>query len=334
MTALTVRGLSRRFGRTTVLDHLDMQLAPGERFVLLGASGSGKSTALRLIAGHDRPDAGDVHLDGASVLGVPPERRGVGMVFQAPLLFPHLTVRENVAFGPRMQGLSRPDTRARVEEMLRRTQLESQAALRPHQLSGGQAQRAALARALAARPRVLLLDEPFSALDAPLRQALRAWLVTLLDDSGTTSVFVTHDQEEAFAVGQRLGVLHAGRLAQVGAPAELYGRPLSAAVAHLLGPATLLPGLQEGRTVRTALGVLQAMEARHGPVTVLLRPEDLRPGERFTATVERVVFAGDHLRATVECAGQRLLAQLPAHHPARSGEVIGLEVPPVWTFPT
>ncbi|MEF2277520.1 ABC transporter ATP-binding protein [Deinococcus sp. YIM 134068] len=337
MMGLEVLDLGKTYpGGPPVLEGVSLSVAAGERLALLGVSGSGKSTLLRCVAGFETPDGGDIRVAGRSVLGVPAERRGVGLVFQAPLLFPHLTVRENVAFGPRVAGLPDAEVRRRVDEMLVRTDLMAQARARPHQLSGGQAQRAALARTLAARPRLLLLDEPLSALDAPLRRRLREWLVTLLDGQDVPSILVTHDGEEAFAFGQRLGVLHGGRLAQVGTPAEVYARPASAAVAALLGAENLLPGVQRGREVQTVLGTLPAATERHGPVTVVLRAEQLVPGGQFTGQVTRVVFAGTGQRVTVRTGdGLHSTALWPLEEALTPGQTLGLGVRPgeVWTVP-
>lgn len=336
MSALEVVGLGKTYpGGPPVLRDVSLSVAAGERLALLGVSGSGKSTLLRCVAGFETPDAGDVRLDGGSVLNVPAERRGVGMVFQAPVLFGHLSVRENVAFGPRVQGRAEREVQRTVAELLARTGLEAQAEQRPDQLSGGQAQRAALARALAARPRLLLLDEPLSALDTPLRRELREWLVTLLSEEGRPSLLVTHDQEEAFAFGDRIGVLHAGQLAQLGPPAELYARPATVAVAALMGVDNLLPGEQRGRVVQTALGPLRAGVEREGLVWAVLRAADLGPGEEARGEVVRVTFAGEggH-RVAVRTAGGHLLVTLRPDAPG-VGTAVGLGVRPaeVWTVP-
>jgi iron(III) transport system ATP-binding protein len=275
--------VSKWFGPTdAAVDHLTLAITPGEVFALIGPSGSGKSSTLRLIAGFERPDSGSISIDGRLVAGphefVAPEHRGVGMVFQDYALFPHLSVDKNVRFG--LRGTPRTAQDARVAELLRLVELESLQARYPHQLSGGEQQRVALARALAPRPGLLLLDEPLSNLDADLRARTRLELARMLRAAGTTTIMVTHDQQEAFEIGDRVGVLMNGCLEQCGTPEELYYRPASRRVAEFVGQADWLPGhlAADGTTIETELGCFPAADAfvPGTAVDMLVRPETLQ----------------------------------------------------------
>jgi putative spermidine/putrescine transport system ATP-binding protein len=234
-TAVRLDGLRKTYGDVVAVDGVDLDIRAGEFFTLLGPSGSGKTTTLRLIAGFERPDEGRVELGGRDVSDVPPYARDVNTVFQDYALFPHMTVAENVAYGLRVKGVPRRDRDARVEEVLRRMRLPGLGKRKPVQLSGGQRQRVALARALVNRPQVLLLDEPLGALDLKLRQEMQVFLKSLQRDLGITFVYVTHDQDEALTMSDRLAVFNDGRIEQVGAPAEVYERPESAFVAGFVG---------------------------------------------------------------------------------------------------
>jgi putative spermidine/putrescine transport system ATP-binding protein len=234
-TAVLLDGLRKTYGDVVAVDGVDLDIRAGEFFTLLGPSGSGKTTTLRLIAGFERPDEGRVELGGRDVSDVPPYARDVNTVFQDYALFPHMTVAENVAYGLRVKGVPRRDRDARVEEVLRRMRLPGLGKRKPVQLSGGQRQRVALARALVNRPQVLLLDEPLGALDLKLRQQMQVFLKSLQRDLGITFVYVTHDQDEALTMSDRLAVFNDGRIEQVGAPAEVYERPESAFVAGFVG---------------------------------------------------------------------------------------------------
>ena len=273
--AVEARGVSKAFGSLQVLDDVDLVVAPGSTVALLGPSGCGKTTLLRTIAGLEVPDAGTVTIDGQLVVGprtrVPPERRRIGMVFQDWALFPHLSVGANVGY-----GLSRDERRSgRVEESLALVGLAGFADRTPATLSGGQQQRVALARALAPRPRAILLDEPFSNLDTALRVQVRTEVHALLADLGITTIFVTHDQEEAFVLGDEVAVMTGGRIAQQAAPATLYDAPASPWVATFVGDANLVEGTADGVTASTAVGPVHLRDAAHGAVEVLLRPEQL-----------------------------------------------------------
>src|SRR6266540_3011243 len=223
--SITAKGVSRRFGDFVALDDVSLEIPSGSLTALLGPSGSGKSTLLRVIAGLERPDAGTVVIDGRDATALPPQRRGVGFVFQHYAAFKHMTVRENVAFGLRVRRRPKAEIRRRVDELLELVQLPGLADRYPAQLSGGQRQRMALARALAVEPQVLLLDEPFGALDARVRKELRAWLRRLHDEMHVTTIFVTHDQEEAMDVADQIVLMNHGRVEQVGGPRELYEEP-------------------------------------------------------------------------------------------------------------
>jgi sulfate/thiosulfate transport system ATP-binding protein len=238
--AIAVHGITKRFGSFVALDNVSLAIAGGSLTALLGPSGSGKSTLLRVIAGLEQPDAGEVLILGEAVTGLAPQKRGVGFVFQHYAAFKHLTVRDNVAFGLKIRKRPKPEIAARVDELLSLVQLDGLADRYPSQLSGGQRQRMALARALAVQPRILLLDEPFGALDARVRKELRSWLRRLHDEVQVTTVIVTHDQEEAMDVADRVAVMNEGRIEQTGKPRDLYEHPANEFVMSFVGPANRL----------------------------------------------------------------------------------------------
>jgi len=300
-------GISKRYGTLPVVRDVDLEIAQGELFVLLGPSGSGKSTLLRIIAGLAEPDAGRVLIGGDDVTGTDPRRRGIGFVFQHYALFRHLSVADNVEFPLRVRRVPRAERQARREELLELVGLSGFGLRKPGQLSGGQQQRVALARALAGKPRVLLLDEPFGALDSKIRVELRHAIRGIQRELGVTTVFVTHDQEEAFALGDRVAVLDGGRLLEVGPPEELYLHPRHERVAAFLGAANVLVGEASDDGVRLGnvelkLGV--AAEAPRGRrVRIVFRPEDVEVAAGKTtapmlgtATVEEATFAGSFER--------------------------------------
>jgi spermidine/putrescine ABC transporter ATP-binding subunit len=264
--ALALEQLVKRFGSLTAIDRIDLVVQPGELVALLGPSGCGKTTTLRVVAGFERPDSGRVRIQGADVTAMPPYRRDTGMVFQHYALFPHMTVRENVAFGLRMRGLERSQTGTRVHEALALVSLGGLESRYPRQLSGGQQQRVALARALVIRPRLLLLDEPLSSLDAKLRQEMRLEVRAIQRRVGITALFVTHDQEEALSLADRVAVINHGRIEQVGTPVEVYERPRTAFVAGFIGRSNFFRGEVVEATADGERGVLQGEDGRllHG----------------------------------------------------------------------
>ena len=300
---IRLEGLTRRYGSVVALDRLDLEIGGGEFLALLGPSGCGKTTALRAIAGFDRPDAGRVLLGDRDVTDVPASKRDTGMVFQAYSLFPNLTVAENVAFGLRVRGRGKPERAARAGELLELVGLADRGSRYPHQLSGGQQQRVALARALAVAPQVLLLDEPLSALDAQVRVQLREEIRRLQLELGITTVFVTHDQAEALSVADRVGVMRAGRLEQVASPDELYERPATAFVAEFVGTMNRVPATLDGGAVRL-LGARRPVAGAApsgGPVVALVRPESLlvRADDAGAGRVVTRTFSGAITRVLV-----------------------------------
>jgi ABC-type Fe3+/spermidine/putrescine transport system ATPase subunit len=306
-------------------------VAPGEFVTLLGPSGCGKTTLLRIAAGFTAPDAGRVLLDGAEATSVPPGRRGMGFVFQSYALFPTKTVAENIGFALAVAGATASARRERVREVASLTAIEALLDRYPHELSGGQQQRVALARAIAPRPRMLLLDEPLAALDVAIRARLRDEIRALTDRLGMTALYVTHDQEEALAISDRVVVMREGRVEQSGTPAEIYLRPASRFVAGFVGTATLIEGRIEAGVPR-AEGIAWPTEGApraDGPCLIVVRPEDLAVAAgppALDGVVETARFLGARLRVTLRLAsGTRLVADLPARQRgARPGEAVAL----------
>ncbi|MBI2177694.1 MAG: ABC transporter ATP-binding protein [Candidatus Tectomicrobia bacterium] len=316
-TILELSEVTKRFpgAEEDAVSRLSFFLLKGQVFSILGPSGCGKTTALRLIAGLDRPDEGEIILAGRSVAGgrrwVPPEKRGVGMVFQDHALFPHKTVAQNVAFG--LQHLSRQDGRARVREVLAQVNLSGLEDRYPHQLSGGQQQRVALARALAPRPEVLLLDEPFSSLDARLRNQVRDEVVGILRRSGQTSLIVSHDERDALAVSDRIIVMNRGRAEQIGTPREVYQFPATEYVARFVGQTNILPGiiLESGYDeVMTSIGPIPCLSMRGldfgADAFISIRPEsfEIDPAGPFHARVAQIAYGGQYITLVVELLGE------------------------------
>ena len=320
-TAVEVRmlGLSRRYGSVVALDELDLTVQAGELVALLGPSGCGKTTTLRLLAGLEDADAGSITVGGTDVTRLPASKRDMGMVFQAYSLFPHMTVRQNVSFGLRLRRVSSVQRDRRAMEMLELVGLSSQADRYPHQLSGGQQQRVALARALAIEPQVLLLDEPLSALDAKVRAQLRDQIRRIQLDVGITTLFVTHDQEEALAIADRVGVMRDGHIEQLASPVDVYSRPATSFVAEFVGLTNRLPGTVSGATV-TVRGrdlPLVDLSTPPGPVTALVRPEAVTMASDsdgssgpLTGTVIASTFLGATSRVTVDLGDVTIMAQL------------------------
>jgi putative spermidine/putrescine transport system ATP-binding protein len=308
-TSVSLHSLTRAFGATRALDEMSLEIEPGELVALLGPSGCGKTTALRIVAGFEFADSGEVLIDDRDVSGVPANKRDMGMVFQSYSLFPNMSALDNVAFGLRMRKVATSGRRKRAAELLDMVGLAPQARQFPHQLSGGQQQRVALARALAIEPQVLLLDEPLSALDAKVRLQLREQIRTLQQRLGTTTLFVTHDQEEALSMSDRVGVMRAGKLEQVATPDELYSRPATAFVAEFVGTMNRLPGelSGDGATV-TVIGVtvpVQPGGPASGAVDALVRPENLTvtPSQTGDGIVTHRTFLGAVTRLTVRLSG-------------------------------
>jgi spermidine/putrescine transport system ATP-binding protein len=305
-TGLVLEALRKRFGEQEVLKGVSLEVRPGEFFTLLGPSGCGKTTLLRIVGGFEVPDGGRVMLKGQDLTPLPAHRRPVNTVFQNYALFPHLTVYENVAFGLRSRRFPEAEVRARVEYALGLLRLESFVHRYPHQLSGGQKQRVALARALVNEPEVLLLDEPMSALDAKLRAEVQVELRNLQRRLGATFILVTHDQEEAMAVSDRIGVMEAGTLLQVGTPEEVYERPRTRFVAEFLGVANVIPARRVGEGVETPLGFFP-LKAPWAEGLLALRPERVQVAKEplpsgLRARVREVVYRGAYLEAFLEPA--------------------------------
>lgn len=302
--SIEVRSVSKRFGDFHALDDVSVSLPTGQLTALLGPSGGGKSTLLRIIAGLEDADAGTVEIEGRDATRLPAQQRNVGFVFQHYAAFKHMSVAKNVAFGLEIRKVAKEEVRARVDELLRLVHLEQFADRRPSQLSGGQRQRMALARALAVRPSVLLLDEPFGALDAQVRKELREWLRHLHDEFPVTTVFVTHDQEEALEVADEIVVINAGRVEQVGSPDSLYDAPASAFVMSFLGPVTTLDG-------------------------ALVRPHDVElvpPGHGTGGRVARITRIGFEVRVEVRTAAGRTDLTLTRSAARARGIAVGEQV--------
>jgi putative spermidine/putrescine transport system ATP-binding protein len=323
---IALRGVTKRFGASTAVDGLSLDIHPGELVALVGGSGCGKTTTLRLIAGFERPDAGQILFDDRVVNDVPPSRRGVGIVFQSYALFPTMTVADNIAFGLRVARWPQPRIRDRVAELVALTNLGGLERRYANQLSGGQQQRVALARALARRPEMLLLDEPLSALDAKIRLRLRAEIRKIQQDLGVTTLYVTHDQEEALSLADRLAVMRGGRIEQLGRPEEVYGRPRTGFVADFIGVSNFVPcrvvsardGLVdwEGRRLRAILDDV----ADGAEVTLAVRPEKLavlaaaapsNGRNRVDGIVDVVTFLGANVRLEVSVHGRPFWVDVP-----------------------
>ncbi|MCX5723867.1 MAG: ABC transporter ATP-binding protein [Nitrospirae bacterium] len=341
-TSIDITSLVKRHGDTLAVDHVSLTVQRGEFFSLLGPSGAGKTSVLRMIAGFEAPDEGTICIDGRSMEAVPPNRRPVNLVFQSYALFPHLTVAENVSFGPRMQGVPPGEIVSRVRASLDMVKLTSKEERLPSQLSGGEQQRVALARALVNRPAVLLLDEPLSALDQQLRQEMQVELKAIQERAGCTFVCVTHHQEEALTMSDRVAVMHQGRVLQIGNPQDVYESPTSAFVARFIGVSNELSGivrrLDGGRAMvqsselpgEAQMALPDGTTLQEGSaVTLLLRPERLRlsteaqgrSGEQSLAgSVEKVLYSGSDRRYLVRF-GERLVwnVRVPNDESGRNG---------------
>jgi iron(III) transport system ATP-binding protein len=340
-----MEGVRKRYwpGPVEAVTGVDLAIHPGEIVTILGPSGCGKTTTLRLLAGFEVPDAGEIRIGGRTVAGprtwVPPEARGVGMVFQDYALFPHLTVGDNVLFG--LDALPRRDRRPRAVEVLRALELRPMMDRYPHELSGGQQQRVALARAIAPRPHVVLMDEPFSNLDAHLRDQVRDEVVGILRKAGMTSVFVSHDQRDALAISDQVVVMNRGRVEQKGSPQEIYRHPESMFVANFVGRTNLLAGVvqNEAGCVLTDFGSFCRVDRLGMPngsqVVVSVRPDGfmLQEGGQLRGQVESVLFTGAHLEAEVSIPSalggfRKLLVHLPPSGEFRRGDTLAFRLNP------
>jgi len=351
---IEIRGVAKRFGAVTAVDSVDLTVADGELFTLLGPSGCGKTTLLRLLAGFYQPDAGTIRFGDRTVNGLPPYERRIGMVFQNYALWPHMTVADNIRYGLRLRRLPAAEVQTRLHEGLRKVNLTGFEARYPGQLSGGQQQRVALARALVLNPDILLLDEPLSNLDAKIRIQVRAEIRRLQQELRITTIYVTHDQEEALSLSDRVAVMRDGRVLQVGPPKELYERPRTRFVADFVGTNNLVPGEVQGRDatarggellVSTALGPLRAIAdgAISGRCVLAVRPENVAvgavpagEGNRVPGRISLISYLGNTLRYDVETeAGLVLKADIrdPWHHdPLPVGRPVTLSFPPSVTL--
>ena len=334
-----MEGLSRRYGDVVALDGLDLTVQAGELVTLLGPSGCGKTTTLRLLAGLEDADAGQIIVGGSDVTRLPASKRDMGMVFQAYSLFPHMTARQNVAFGLRLRRIGSAERDKKAVEMLELVGLAEQADRYPHQLSGGQQQRVALARALAIEPQVLLLDEPLSALDAKVRAQLRDQIRRIQLEVGITTLFVTHDQEEALAIADRVGVMKDGRIEQLAPPTEVYSRPATSFVAEFVGLTNRLDGeVSSGQvTVRGCTLPLMEQNVPDGRVVALVRPEAVTMASHtseesspLVGTVIAVTFLGATSRVTVDLGDTTVMAQLATSDAAAlsAGSRVALTIRP------
>ena len=304
---LRLRNVSKTFGRTVAVKPVDLEIHRGDFFAILGPSGCGKTTLLRMIGGFVEPTSGTIEIAGKDVTGLGPERRPTNMVFQGYGLFPHMTVKQNIAYGLRIAGLPKPEIAQRTREALALVHLEELESRMVQELSGGQQQRVALARALIMRPPVLLLDEPLAALDLKLRQAMQEELRRIHSDIGGTFVFVTHDQGEAMSLANRLGVMHEGELIQVGSPEDVYRRPKTAFVAAFVGDANILRGSRRAGVVTLDAGARFRSEGPESPVMVVVRPEAIAINQRegdsectLRGKIGDMIFLGAHIRYSID----------------------------------
>lgn len=325
--------VTKKFDETIAVDDVSLQINKGEIFALLGGSGSGKSTLLRMLAGFERPTEGRIYLDGVDITDMPPYERPINMMFQSYALFPHMTVADNIAFGLKQDRLAKSEIDARVAEMLKLVQMTQYAKRKPHQLSGGQRQRVALARSLAKKPKLLLLDEPMGALDKKLRSQMQLELVEIIERVGVTCVMVTHDQEEAMTMAERIAIMHLGWIAQIGSPIDIYETPTSRLVCEFIGSVNLFEGEviedMEGhalirspeleRNIYVGHGVSTSVEDKS--ITYALRPEKLlitseQPGFEYNwsrGKVHDIAYLGGHSVFYVELPGGKLVQSFVAN---------------------
>src|SRR5450432_4108151 len=332
---LSIRNVAKTFGKTQVLRDISLEVAEGEFLTILGESGSGKTTLLRVIAGFEQATSGELWMGGERLDALPPYKRPVNTVFQHYALFPHLTIGDNVGYGLRIAGVSKADTATRVQEALAMVKMTAHAEKKPSKISGGQQQRVALARALVNRPKLLLLDEPLSALDANLRRQMQIELKALQREVGIAFVFITHDQEEAMVMSDRIALLKGGRLEQIATPREIYSRPATSYVAQFIGHTNLLRGNVEHSVARCG-SLSWPVQAADGPVALSVRPENVRLASgaaegsvRFQGVVRQQAFHGATEMVRVECAdGQVFLIRLSGEAVGAIGTILPLEFSP------
>jgi putrescine transport system ATP-binding protein len=348
---LSIEGATKRFGPVTAVDNVSLTVRRGEFFCLLGPSGCGKTSLMRLIAGFEQPDAGRILLDGEELAGRPPHRRPVNMMFQSYALFPHLSVADNVGFGLKQAGIRHGERKARIGEMLEMLELGALGARKPEQLSGGQRQRVALARALALNPKVLLLDEPLGALDRRLRQQTQGQLKELQHRLGTTFIVVTHDQDEAMGLSDRIAVMEQGRIMQIGTPTDIYDRPATASIAGMIGDISAfvcdIRRVSGGFAEVTGCALLPdgaqvrcAEATASGKGRVFVRPEEVsvdEAGAGFAASVVSTLYQGDSMLATLALgSGEKLVARVWNEQRALApGMDVSVKVEPrdAWALP-
>lgn len=335
MTFLALKGVSKRYDGSKIacVNGVDLDVDKGRIIVLLGPSGCGKTTTLKMIAGLIEPTAGDILLDERSLLKIPPEKRGTSMVFQKPLLFPHMTVAQNIGFGLKMRGVKQAAIDQKVEEMLDLVKLKGYGDRRATQLSGGQEQRVALARALVIEPKLLLLDEPLSALDAELRLEMRELILRIKEKFNVTMIFVTHDQQEAVMLADKIALMVDGKIVQYDEPEAFYSRPRTRRVAEFFGWTNFVPAVQKGKVVTCAFGefIFEGLETHDGPICLSIRPEAavLCPnGEGYRAVVRKTVYMGTRIDYEIDCLDARLGISLDTDHVFKKGEEMFLKLLP------
>lgn len=343
MTTVQLHALTKQYHEVIAVKELDLAVTSGELVALLGPSGCGKTTTMRMIAGLLTPTSGDILFNGRSVLAIPPERRGAVMVFQKHLLFPHMNVAENVGFGLKMRGVNKTEITRRVSAMLDLVQLTGFEQRRAHALSGGQQQRVALARALVIEPQLLLLDEPLANLDANLRLEMRRLIRNLQQTLGITMIFVTHDQEEAVMLADRVALMVGGVLQQYDEPRAFYERPQSTTVARFFRNENFLTGIKQGDRVQTEVGTLEigcGNGMADGPVLLTMRPEHIQISATFAAntvaaTVDTATYMGGYLQLQLLIGNVRWSVNAPAHTNATAGDPIFIHLPPahLWLLP-
>ncbi|MCF3640601.1 ABC transporter ATP-binding protein [Rhizobium sp. TRM95111] len=333
---LRIESVAKSFGPVKAVDNVSLDIRENEFFALLGPSGCGKTTLLRMLAGFESPGAGRILLEGRDISPLPPEKRPLNLMFQSYALFPHMTVRQNLSYGLEMERLGKGEIRRRVDETMAMTDLTSFADRKPDQLSGGQKQRVALARALVKRPKVLLLDEPLGALDKKLRERMQLELKRMQHEAGITFIIVTHDQEEALVMADRMAILKDGRLLQVGAPEDVYERPADRFVANFIGVMNFIDGAVASDGVFEAEGLrLAVVDATPGPATLAVRPENIAlgpPGERLAGTIADIAYHGLDRVLHVRTAAAEALMQVrvPASGAGdwRIGDALSLKIDP------